>query len=279
MEANFTRYLESVGYRNGTVRILPVLVKDFFSFSGKEPTAVEKNDIEKYLAYLTERPSKSGPGGLSSSYINHHRYALKVFFDWQHHRGERKNSPLAGIAQQRVLYEAREVYSLVEINQLYVATENEKERASLALFYGCGLRRAEAEQLKRRDIDFRKRELLVREGKGGRSRRVPMSEKTTRDLLVYSRIEKRPSRYFILNRNGGRMRGESYLRLLKELGKRAGIKKKILLHSFRHSIATHLLAGGMNVECVRDFLGHKQLESTMIYTRVSKQQLWALTAT
>ena len=78
------------------------------------------------------------------------------------------------------------------------------------------------------------------------------------------------------NRTHKRIRGSSYNSILKKLLERAGIQKEITLHCLRHSIATHLLESGLSVEYVRDFLGHKHLESTQIYTRVKNKQLWNL---
>jgi integrase/recombinase XerD len=77
----------------------------------------------------------------------------------------------------------------------------------------------------------------------------------------------------MLNRIGCRLRGCSYWRSFKRILGRSRIEKQVSVHHLRHSIATHLLAGGMTIEQVRDFLGHECLESTQIYTRIQAEQL------
>ena len=106
-----------------------------------------------------------------------------------------------------------------------------------------------------------------------------MNEKVSRDLKTYALMERNPKggeRAFMTNRIGTRTSGNSYNNILKKILERSEIKKEITLHCLRHSIATHLLESGLSVEYVRDFLGHKHLESTQIYTRVKSKQLWNL---
>jgi len=164
----------------------------------------------------------------------------------------------------------------VQIKQLY-RLAGVKERVVLSLFYGCGLRRSEGEQLNLKDVSFKSGLLYVRKGKGGKRRAVPMSEKVVEDLQVYVDIERKwtiKNDALVLNKRGSRMSGKSHSRMLKSLIKRTELKGQITLHSLRHSIASHLLERGLSVEYVRDFLGHKHLESTQIYTHIKRDQIW-----
>jgi integrase/recombinase XerD len=126
----------------------------------------------------------------------------------------------------------------------------------------------------------------VRDGKGSKRRVIPINEKVLNDFrnyLHYERFAQQGETALITNNAGRRMRGDKINNTVKELILKAGIKspafaeatagKEISLHNLRHSIATHLLENGMTVEYVRDFLGHKHLEATQIYTRVSKRIL------
>ena len=162
-----------------------------------------------------------------------------------------------------------------EINQLFENTITAKETAILHLFYSCGLRRTEAENLNTSDIHFSKNLLYVREGKGAKRRVIPMNEKVKKELENYYNNERTKinEESFILNRTNERMRGDSYNRALKEIIKRSEIEKEITLHHLRHSIATHLLENGLSIEFVRDFLGHSHLEATQIYAKVRAKQL------
>jgi integrase/recombinase XerD len=168
----------------------------------------------------------------------------------------------------------REILTQQEIHLLYEACGNMKERATLHLFYGCGLRKSEGENLDIADLHFRSRMLYVRKGKGKKRRAVPMTETITEELKGYYHQERngKPNeRAFMVNERGTRMRGESHIKVIKRLTQRASIEKQITLHGLRHSIATHLLESGLSVEYVRDFLGHEHIDTTERYTHVRSE--------
>jgi integrase/recombinase XerD len=182
-----------------------------------------------------------------------------------------------------------------EINQLYKTTENWQERALLSLAYGCGLRVSELVAINIDDIKLRQEILIVPRGKGNKRRVVPLSPGVVNDLTNYffkerdkltigrdyqkacAERSRSNEQSFMLHSRGGRMMKYTYNKNLKRIIDRTGnetIKSKnITIHNLRHSIATHLLEQGVKVEQVREFLGHSQLETTEIYTRVSRQQL------
>ena len=148
----------------------------------------------------------------------------------------------------------------------------------MSLFYGCGLRRSEGEKLDIRDVHFSQNLLYVKSGKGGKRRAVPLSEKVKNDFQCYAvkeRFAKHQETAFITSQLGKRTSGDSFNRQFKKLVARAKIGKEVSLHSLRHSIATHLLESGLSVEYVRDFLGHQNLETTQVYTRIKSRQLWS----
>lgn len=293
----FRTHLERLGYSKTSTGMLPACTREFLSryallwglsFGQEEKWLhqIESKDITAYHEYLQQRPNKRRTGGLSESYIHHHIYSLKVFFAWQEEKGAIRENPISCLAFKKPTTKPREVLTAHEVKELYNACETLKETAVLSIFYGCGLRRTEGEKLNLKDIHFRSGILYVREGKGSKRRAVPMSEKVNRDLKNYAlkeRFAKQNSlprqsgeTAFICNAVGTRTSGSSYNNILKKLLDKSGIKKEITLHSLRHSIATHLLESGLSVEYVRDFLGHKHMESTQIYTRVKNKQLWNL---
>lgn len=285
--ANFRTHLERLGYSKTSVNMLPNCLGEFLSYQGHCPVkTITPADIIRYHQYLQERPHQRRAGGLSESYIHHHIYSLKLFFGWQEEQGNITANPISSLEFPRPKSKAREVLTQSEIQALYTACETLKEKAVLSLFYGCGLRRSEGEKLNLKDIHFRSNLLYVREGKGKKRRAVPLSPQVARDLKNYIYKERYSPKNSqsrantevaaITNRIGKRTSGYSYNKLLKTLLERASIKKEISLHSLRHSIATHLLERGLTVEYVRDFLGHKHLESTQLYTRVKNKQLWNL---
>jgi len=284
LHEHYARHIERVGYNPGTIKTLPSPVREFFYHleqSGiRSIEEVTPKVITWYYRRLRERPCHGRPGTLSDGMVHAHLWALRIFFSLMLSEGRIMVDPLSMLSFPSPLKKEREVLSKEEVEKLYQASETLLDRAILGLFYGCGLRKSEAQALNIKDISFRGRLLYVRSGKGKRRRVVPISGKVTGDLKNYYHQERismlRKSSYperekaFILNSHGERMLGQSFWRRLRYLVLKAGIENpgRITLHSLRHSIATHLLAGGLSVEQVRDFLGHTNIESTQIYTRI-----------
>lgn len=275
----FKVHLERLGYSKTSINMLPSCLKEFLGFTAKELIKIESKDITAYHEYLKERPRKRGSGGLSESYINHHIYSLKLFFGWQQEKGTITENPISSLEFKAPVSKPREILTQEEIKLLFEVAETLKERAVIALFYGCGIRRSEGEKLNLKDIHFRSNILYVREGKGNKRRAVPLSPQVKIELWNYATKEREVRENetaFITNRIHKRATGSSYNKILKNILERTGIKKEITLHCLRHSIATHLLESGLSVEYVRDFLGHKHLESTQIYTRIKNKQIFEL---
>jgi len=272
----FRRHLQRLGYGKTSVQMLPSCLKEFLEFTSKSIQKITSQDILSYKNYLEQRPKRTGPGGLSESYIHHHIYALKLFFSYQQSRGVLPINPMSSLSFKSPTSKGRQILSVAQIKKLY-SLADVKECVMLSLYYGCGLRRSEGEQLNLRDVNFKTSLLYVRNGKGGKRRAVPMSERIIKDLKIYVEQDRKwtiKSEVLVFNKRGNRMSGDSYSRLLKDLLKKAEMTNKITLHSLRHSIASHLLERGLSVEYVRDFLGHKHLESTQIYTHIKSDQIW-----
>jgi len=285
---NFRIYLLQLGYSKSTCYMLPECMKGFFEYlsadkAGHNTTTIEsitQQHIINFVEYLQIRPHKRKEGGLSECYIYHHIYALKLFFSYLEETNQIKYNPISVMKFKRPKYNHREPLTQEEITQLFETAETIKEKVILHLFYSCGLRRSEAENLKIKDVHLKSGMLYVREGKGHKRRAIPITEKVITDFETYYLQERnknqttaRDTEYFILKRFGKRMSGSSYNKIVKEISKKTGLEREISLHYLRHSIATHLLENGLTVEYVRDFLGHSYLEATQIYTKVNKYQL------
>lgn len=273
---NFKIYLQQLGYSKSSTNMLPACVLDFLKYTNTtEVKQINQEQIQSFYEYLQNRKHKRKDEALSETFINHNIYSLKVFLNWLEQTGQIKTNPISNLKFKRPKVNTREPLSQKEIQQLFESTINTKEIALLHLFYSCGLRRTEAENLNTSDIHFGKKLLYIREGKGAKRRVIPMNERVKKELEDYYNNERKKinNEAFILNRTSERMRGDSYNRALKEIIKRSEIEKEITLHHLRHSIATHLLENGLSIEFVRDFLGHSHLEATQIYAKVFKHQL------
>ena len=277
---HFKIHLERLGYSKTSLYMLPRCVKEFLEVQQvKALSTITPVQIQKHHEYLQTRPNKRRPGGLSESHINHHVYALKTFFKWLEANGEIQINPISSLVFPSPKTKPREILTQSEIRKLYETCENYRERAILSVYYGCGLRRTEGIKLDLKDVHFRTGLLYVREGKGAKRRVVPMSKQVQDDLKTYTYKERKAQpgeTALLVGHTGMRMSGDRAGKILKMLLEKAEINREITLHSLRHSIATHLLEAGLDVENVREFLGHSHLESTQIYTRISKQQLGKL---
>jgi len=280
----FIRHLQALGYSEP--RRMGIGVHEFcwrMEQQGKDLEQITATDIEAHYAYLLERPNQNTGGALSLQTVSGYLYALRLFFSYAQQTELIAENPMSALRFPPHQTGQRQALSKSQIAKLYAVCQNEQERALLALFYGCGLRRSEAVKLNLKDVDLRGLWLYVRSGKGRKRRVVPLAEGVAQDLKAY-RHGMRPTqetrwtdtedkKAFMLNKRGQRMRGGSYWDYFKVILKRSGLKEQVSVHHLRHSVATHLLAEGMSVEAVRDFLGHEFLESTQIYTRITSEQL------
>lgn len=279
---SFKVFLYQVGYSASTQKMLPALVAEFIEHQKiTDISFIEQQKVKSFCEYLQTRPLKRRSGALSEMMISHYVYALKTFFTWLEITAQTDYNPISGMKFKRPKQNPREPLTITEIQQLFEAATTLKQLALLHIFYSCGLRRSEGAALSTRDIHFKNQLLYVREGKGAKRRVIPMTTKVTADLENYYLQERTNSitknvkdeDAFLLNHIGGRMTGEQCSKLLRQIKEKAALQHEITLHHLRHSIATHLLQGGMGMEYVRDFLGHSFLESTQIYAKANAQQL------
>jgi len=275
---DFNTYLTHIGYSQNTKKMLPRLLNDFLHYTNKSLADIDKQDIITYYEHLKTKPKKGGAAYLSESYINHHIYTLNVFFNYQLELGNITNNPMSTLEFPRPNSKPREIVTQQEVKTLFNACITYRERAVLNLCYGLGLRRSEVFSLNTEDINFQTAQAIVREGKGKKRRVIPISESVLNGLKTYLESERTSTKTnaFITTKRGERAAGDNLGGTLKKILDRTDIEKNITPHCLRHSIATHLLENGLSVENVRDFLGHKHLETTQIYTRVKNKQLWNL---
>lgn len=269
-----------LGYSKGVLRLLGPreLLMRMEELGKTRLEQIEAVDIKAHYAYLRQRPSLRGEV-LSPHSIEGHLFELKLFFAYAERHGLVTKNPMSSLRFPRPAYQPRYVCSQEEITRLYKACRDDRDLALMHLLYGCGLRRMEASALNVDDVDYRRTLLFVRLGKGQKRRTVPMSGGILLDLRSYqydyrcSLVNNRGEQAFLLNNSGTRLRKGSLSKYFKHIAKLASVDDRVTPHVMRHSIATHLLEAGMRLEEVRDFLGHKHLETTQIYTRVQTENL------
>ncbi|WP_379968011.1 tyrosine-type recombinase/integrase [Epilithonimonas sp. UC225_85] len=229
---------------------------------------------------------------MSSHYINSQLVSLEKFFEFLRHKGV-KNLPEINLRRLEIEKMKREILSVEEIKELYKIIDeqecitpkqealNYQDKVILAVYYGCGLRNSEGRALCLDDINLDTQILIVKKGKGNKQRLIPFNN-TVKDCLKlwmyeYRMIllkDKTESRLFISSLGRpvcGSTLGNRLKRIILQSESVKLKEKHIALHSLRHSIATHLLAGGMDIQKVQKFLGHSCLDSTEIYTHLIEE--------
>ena len=157
--------------------------------------------------------------------------------------------------------------------------EGERNKAIIETLYGCGLRVSELTGLKITDVYFKEQFVKVI-GKGNKERLVPIGNTALKHINLYldnSRMQVQAKKgdedIIFLNRRGGRLSRTMIFLIVKELGEKAGIRKSISPHTFRHSFATHLVEGGADLRAVQEMLGHESIITTEIYTHLDREYL------
>ena len=156
--------------------------------------------------------------------------------------------------------------------------EGARNRAIIEVLFSCGLRVSELVNMELSDLYLEDRVLLVR-GKGNKERLVPVSSKAIADLKRWffdrnlMKIKPGEDDYVFLNRRGAHLTRTMILIMVKRQAEEAGIKKTISPHTFRHSFATALLQGGADLRSIQAMLGHEKIDTTLVYTHISNEQL------
>ncbi len=300
LEQGFQEWLDILGYSPQTVYYLPLHLREFLHWleaqGHRQVRTLTLSAIQRYYDRLKVRANHRQGGGLSSHYLNKHLQALTKFTDYLHQTGQADlgrlpipweapgGAPIAvlTVAELRQLYQVTydaAFYTSKRLSDSKMAALQSRDRAMLAIFYGCGLRRNEGYHLNLGDVNFDRQWVYVRQGKGYKERYVPFGKQdrnTLQDYLYDHRPELMPDQRepaFFISYKLKRMQGQSLLLRLKQLQYRTNnpelIEKEIGLHTLRHSIATHLLQAGMSLENISRFLGHSSLESTQIYTHLA----------
>ncbi|MBU0929527.1 MAG: tyrosine-type recombinase/integrase, partial [Nanoarchaeota archaeon] len=136
--------------------------------------------------------------------------------------------------------------------------------------YYSGLRLNELLNLRWEDIDIERKTIQLKIAKGEHQRVIFLHDKLIEILNIIG--TKKEGLIFLSNRNK-KYSGESIQQIVKQAAKRAGIKKRVTPHTFRHSFATHLLEAGADIRYIQQLLGHSNLQTTQIYTHVANKDI------
>ncbi len=162
------------------------------------------------------------------------------------------------------------VLSKKEIGRMVLATMNVNHRLIIQMAYATGMRASELIDLRWQDIDFQRNTIHIRRAKGKKDRIVMLSPKIKKGLRSLS--EEKAGYVFVSGRQK-KYSLRAVQKIVDNARKKAGIKKKITPHSLRHSFATHLLERGIDIRYIKELLGHSDISTTLVYTKVSNRDL------
>lgn len=257
------RMIEDLRLRNyseHTIRAYIQTVAEFARYFHKPPDQMGPEEVRQYQLHLLDVRKVSW-----STFVQK-TGALKFFYT----RTLKQYWFAQEVARPKVRLPLPTVLSREEVTALLDATPNLKHRALLATLYGTGLRSEEAQHLKLTDIDSDRMLVLVREGKGQRPREVLLSPKLLQLIQIYCRWFKPQDWLFPGQKPGYPIDTATMRRICRNLGKKAGIPKRVHPHSLRHSFATHLLDAGTDLRVIQLLLGHAKLQTTARYLHVSE---------
>ena len=255
----FRKELQNLGYCKTVTNSYPKQIAKFLKHIRKENFEVQSQDILDYYSYLKTAISPRTKKPLSENYLHSIALAIKLYFDYLQRTGAIKINPYQ-LKIKAPKSEERKVFTDEEIRKLYNKS-SQLQTIILHLCYACGLRRTEAKELKIKDIDLENCLLYIRKGKGKKRRVIPFTKQVKKDFEKFLETRARNQNEKLITQNPY----EEFRKLLTKTGLE---NKGFTLHCLRHTIATQLLEQGMELEKVRDFLGHEYLGTTQIYTHI-----------
>lgn len=212
--------------------------------------------------------------------------AVKSFFGFLQAEGAVKTNPTEQLASPKVGKMLPKPLTVQEIDELLEqpnrrnTPEAKRDRAMLELMYATGLRVTELVSLDLQDVQLEGEKPYVRLlGKGNRERQIPLLEQPVQEINDYIRfartrlVGERDETALFVNRRGERLTRQGFWLILKGYAEDAGILGRVTPHTLRHSFATHMLRGGMDIHKVQEILGHANISTTQVYTQVSREHI------
>ncbi len=242
-------------YSDNSIRTYISLLRQVSKFHTLSPSKITYQQIKDYLDFRIREDH------ISASTINQVISAFKILFVYVLKRQWNDIE----VSRPRREIKLPVVFSASEINRLLGSTKNLKHEAIFALAYSSGIRMSELCNLRIRDIDSKRMQIRVENGKGRKDRYTILSKKALEVLREYFK-KYRPVGYLFFGHDKKKaIRGGTAQKALKKNLKNAGIIKDASFHTLRHTFATHLLEQGVNIKVIQELLGHSSIRTTMIY--------------
>ena len=251
--------LRELRYSENTIKTYSGLFEEFINFYHKfEIDRIDESMITAFMRYLVIDRK------VSSSYQNQSINAVKFYYE----RVLGGNRKVYTVERPRTEKTLPVVLSADEVGELLKATDNLKHKAILMLAYSAGLRLGELINVKISDIDSKRMQIRVAQAKGKKDRYTLLSVRLLKVLRAYF-VEYKPKEWLFEGATGMQYSARSIQQILRDAVKKSGIKKKISVHTLRHSFATHLLESGTDLRYIQSLLGHSSSKTTEVYTHIT----------
>lgn len=260
-----------------------VVWQAFCSERGLDPASAGPDDMTDYLEHLRSGDAERPPYGSSS--VARMLVSLRAFHRFLVREGGASSDPTAKIGSPKRPRSIPKAIPFSDVERLLELPSSDhlgrRDRAILEVLYGAGMRISELVNLDVDDVDLDEGSVLIRSGKGGKSRRVPVGRAARAAVGDYLTTV-RPglagksmggANALFLNARGGRLSRQGCWKILRRYAEVAGLEDRVSPHTLRHSFATHMLDAGADIRVVQDLLGHASLATTQVYTLVSDTKL------
>lgn len=256
------------GYSPRTHKSYVGWVRRFAAHYRRPPEQMGAEQVRAYLVDLLEVRQ------LSRASLIQALCALKFFYIHVLHRSCEVEDLYFPKRKQRLPV----VLSQSEVRRLFEATTNLKEQMVVMTMYSSGLRLSELLNLQIKDIDSTKMQIRIRQGKGAKDRNVVLARTLLNALRRYF-LQYRPESWLFYGRTPQQpLDARVVQRMVRRLSEKAGLREGVNTHTLRHTFATHLLESGTELPYIQELLGHRNVKTTMLYTRVSPRALNKVTS-
>jgi len=282
----FRAWLKMKNYRPRSVSTYTILLSPFWAWLAQEGITdlrtISRAILERYAVHVQSQPVSRSTQAVRIR-------AVKRLFGCLVENNYLLVDPAVGLRDpssgQRL---PKPVLTQAEIKRLLAQPNTSlkhgiRDRALLELLYSTGLRIGEAVALTVYDVDLEAGLLSVRSGKGGKARVVPLGHEATRWLREYlEKIRPRQNRLapqersLFLTQQGGAFIRHTIEVIIRRYARAAKINKQVTCHTLRHTCATHLLEAGADLVAIKELLGHRDLRTTQLYTRVRPVEVKAM---
>lgn len=270
MKNILTRVFEDLqlhGYSSRSCESYFYSIKKFLKYFNKPPEQISEDEIRKYFLYLKNTKKYSASASTHAICGIKFLYQKSLGLDFK----------VFGLVKNRRGYKLPVVLTREEVRRVLKTIRVLRHKACLTLIYSCGLRLNEATHLKVNAVDSKRMLVFIKSGKGDNDRYVPLPKSTLYLLRAHYKRHRNASLIFPAPGRGGIWEATSTIPLpdstvqiaLKKSIREVGIKKDVSVHNLRHSYATHLLEAGLDIRIIQQYLGHKSIHSTMIYTHLT----------